>query len=74
MARARAIDIEIRDNEGTPTVGKVDEMDVEKAICECQKLCETAAFEVLRRGESRCRIQKMKEEFVRMIEMVAKLW
>ena len=44
MARARAIDIEIRDNEGTPTVGKVDEMDVEKAICECQKLCETTAF------------------------------
>jgi len=77
MARARAaIDIEIQDNEGTPTAEKVDGMDlaqVEKALDECQNLCENAAFEVLRLGESGGKIQKMKKEFARMIEIAAKL-
>jgi hypothetical protein len=88
MARA-AIDIgdnynggeigcsEIMDNEGTPTAEKVDEMDivqeVKKALDKRLKLCDEAAFEVIQHGESRDKIQEMKNEFVRVVETSAKL-
>lgn len=68
---------EIKDNEGMPTAEKVGKMDivqeVKKALNECQRLCEDAAFEVIQYGESRGKIQEMKNEFVRVIETAAKL-
>ena len=65
---------EIKDIEGMATVEEVDEMDitqVKKALVKCQKLCEDAAFEAMRR-EVGDKIQQMKDEFARMIETIAK--
>ena len=56
--------LEIREKEGMTPVAKVDEIDIVQDVLigldKCQKLCEDAAFEVIQRGESRDKIQEMK--------------
>ena len=43
------------------------------ALVNCQKLCEDASHEVVRRGECGGEIQEMKKEYAGMIEIAAKL-
>jgi GTPase KRas protein len=71
---------EIRDNEETLAVERVEKVDkvgivqqVKLALVKCQKLCEDASDEVVRRGECRDKIQEMKKEFAGVIEIAAKL-
>lgn len=72
MAKMKA-GINIGDNEATPAIEKVEGNDIVKqvklALDKCRDLYKGGSYEVLRRGEYKDKIQEIKGEFTRLIEI-----